>query len=189
MRLIIVNILILLSFGIYAQNGSNYNVELGLVQNHQRFLKLYNGVIDVGGGYNQKITGNLYAGIALNLSFLNRSGTSSRAVSYKPVFNIHYYFNFSERIALVPVVNIGYSFLSLSNKEYEYKETQSGLISGGTLRLHWKTKQLLDYYIFGRFDYIYLNKDETFTKLEYYRSVYLTSFGIGVRIKSGGDEK
>jgi len=159
------------------------------MQNHEGFFKLFDGVVDVGAGYNRELVKDLYGGIAFHIAFLNRQNTTSRTAIYKPRLNLHYYIHVSEKVAVIPVMNLGYSFLNLSNREYDYKEIQSGLNSGGELKVLWKRNQTLDYYIFGRFDFIFLDKDESFTRLKHYRNVYLTSFGLGVRIKSIKNEK
>ena len=180
---------ILISYGGFAQTGSHINVDLGLTQNHQGFFKLFDGIVDVGASYNHELFKNFYGGFAFHMSFLNRKNTSARTTIFKPGIQLNYIIHLSENIAVIPQGNLGYAILNISNKEYSYKEIQSGWNPGGELRVLWKRDHLLDFYIFGRFDYIYLDEDQSFTMLEYYRNVYLTSFGIGMRIKSGYNEK
>jgi hypothetical protein len=168
----------------FSQRPANVQVDLGLVQNHKGFFKLFNGVMEAGIGYNRELTGNLFAGASLRISMLARKGTTNRLAVYKPGINLHYYVHLSERFALVPQASAGYSFLSISNKEYGYQETQSGWNSGAELRLLWMTRKPLDFYLFGRFDAIFLNEDEDFTRLGVYRQVFMTAIGLGIRIKS-----
>lgn len=77
----------------------------------------------------------------------------------------------------------GYSFVNISNGDYDYAETQNGFNTGAELKFIWYTQGKVDYYLFGRYDFIYLNEDISFTLLEYYRKVQLTSFGFGIKIK------
>ncbi|MEZ5196312.1 MAG: hypothetical protein R2764_07925 [Bacteroidales bacterium] len=94
---------------------------------------------------------------------------------YKPKINFGYHFKIASWLTINPLVFIGYSFLSLSNKEFEYTEMQKGINSGTDLRLVWNNAYRLELYLFGRYDFIYLSEDENFTRLEYYRKVHLSS--------------
>jgi hypothetical protein len=158
-------------------------VDAGLTQTYKGFFYLFDGIVDVGAGYNHHLVKGLFAGPSLHLDFLNRKNTSGRTLVYKPKVNILYEIQITNRFGIVPVASVGYSFLNISNKEFGYKETQQGINLSGDLRFIWKTNDRLDFYIFGRYDYIFLDKDEEFTRLDYYRNVYLTSFGIGIKIK------
>lgn len=81
------------------------------------------------------------------------------------------------------MVFVGYSFLNISNGEFNYTEIQKGFNTGAELKFIWYSQASVDYYIFGRYDFIYLDEDLSFTQLEYYRKVHLSSFGIGIKIK------
>ena len=167
-----------------AQKASNVQVDLGLYQNHKGFFKLFDGIIEAGAAYNKELIKDLYGGAAFRLGILNRKGTSSRTTSYKPGLNLHYYVHLSEKLAIVPVASISYSLMNISNKEYNYREWQTGWSPGAELRMHWKQEKKMEFYVFGRVDYVYLNEDKDFTQLEYYRQVWLTAFGLGLRLKS-----
>ena len=171
----------------HAQRTSNLQFDLGLVQNHKGFFKLFNGIAEVGAGYNRELARNFYAGAHLRLSVLSRSGTTNRLAIYKPGLNLHYFISLTEQFAIIPVISAGYSFLSISNKEYGYREMQSGFNPGAGLRFLWMRQRKIDFYLFGRFDYIYLDEDVEFTRMGYYRQIYMTAFGIGIRIKSGSE--
>lgn len=179
-------IAILLAFAVtgMGQHKKFVTVDLGLLQVHQDFFKLFDGIVDVGASYNRSIKGHLYAGVDFHMGFLHRQNTSSRTTVFKPAFVLNYLFHVSKHLVIIPQAKIGYGFLRLSNGEYNYKETQSGWNPGAELRVQWKRESTLDFYLFGRMDYIYLNKDDSFTKLDHYRHIYLTSFGLGVFIKS-----
>lgn len=184
-RIGIILLFVVAAMGGYSQKDKKVNIDLGLMQNHQGFLKLFDGVVDVGANYNVEILPNFYGGVDFHIGFLNRKNTSSRSQVYKPGFILNYVIHLSKNLALIPQGRIGYTLLNLSNSEYNYGEMQSGWSPGGEIRFLWKQEHTLNFYVFGRFDYIYLSKDESFTKLEYYRNVYLTSFGLGVQINSG----
>lgn len=188
-RLLYIALFISLCQPLFSQKVSNFQFDAGLVWNHQGFLKLFDGTLDLGAGYNLKLLKDLYGGLAFRIAFLNRSNTTSRALIYRPQLNLHYYFHLSRNVAIIPVVSLGYSFLDLSNKEFDYKELQSGLNTAAELRVLWKRERKLDFFLFGRFEYIYLDQDESFTMVEYYRNIYLTSIGMGIRIKSGENEQ
>lgn len=87
------------------------------------------------------------------------------------------------------MIFVGYSFINLSNGEYNYAETQNGFNTGAELKFIWYSQAKVDYFIFGRYDFIYLDEDLNFTHLEYYRKVHLSSFGIGIKIKPQKSEK
>ena len=174
----------LIPFPGITQKASNFQVDLGLYQNHKGFFKLFDGVIEAGAAYNKELIKGLYGGAAIRLGILSRKGTSSRTTSYKPGLNLHYYIHLSEKLAIVPVATISYALLNISNKEYKYREVQAGWSPGAELRMHWKREKKMDFFVFGRLDYIYLNEDKDFTQLEHYRQVWLTAFGLGLRLKS-----
>jgi hypothetical protein len=167
-----------------SQEKKYFSFDLGLSQNHKGFFTLYGGIIDVGGSYNLNIMGNLYTGASFHLEYLKRTNTSSGTIVYKPKLNLHYNFKIAQRIYLTVLAALGYSFVALSNKEFSYKETQHGINPGAELRSLWKTHGKTDFYVFGRYDYIYFAKDEDFTQLEYYRRMHLTSFGLGIKIRN-----
>jgi len=183
-------------FFIFILSGSSllsqknyFNVDLGLSQTYKGFFYLYDGVIDAGAGYNHHLIDHFYGGFSFHIDYLNRSNTSARTMVYKPKASLSYDINIGSWFAINPVVFVGYSFLNLSNKEYNYTENQNGINCGGELRLVWRTENRVDLFIFGRYDYIYLTEDINFTQLEYYRRVHLSSFGIGLKIKSRREAK
>ncbi len=166
-----------------AQAISHFDIDLGLIQNHKGFFKLYDGILEVGGNYHIGISRNLFAGVAMHAGFLNRKNTSAHTVFYKPAGQAAYSIHFSERIALIPVISAGYSWFTLRNDPYDFKDTQSGVNMGFDLRLLWKTQERTDFYFFGSYDYIFLDEDKAFTELYYYRNIYHTSIGLGISIK------
>jgi hypothetical protein len=168
----------------YAQQWSFITVELGLLRNHQGFFRLYDGVVDAGAGYQFSIFNKLYTGASFHAGFLNFKNTPARSVLYRPNINLQYSIHLSPRFVLDPMAGIGYSFVKITNNEFDYKEILSGMNYTGTLKLRWKSSGKLDYYVFGRYDFIYLNKDEEFTQLEYYRRIQLFAFGMGLHIKA-----
>lgn len=167
-----------------AQRDTRINIDLGLVQNYQGFFKLFDGVVSLGAGYNHTLHQNLYGGADFHVGFLRRKNTTARTTIYMPGLILNYGIHVSRKVVIIPQVKLGYALLTISNSEFDYKETQSGWNPGGEVRLRWKQERRLDFYLFGRFDYIYLGRDESFTMLDYYRQVYLTAIGIGVHIKS-----
>jgi len=187
--ILLFSIILLSNLNCYSQEKSYFNVDVGLSQTYKGFFYLFDGVIDVGAGYNYRLVKDLYAGPSFHMDFLNRKNTSGRTQVYKPKFNLLYEIKIVKRFFVIPVASVGYSFLNISNKEFDYKETQQGILLGGDLRLLWKTNNKIDFYLFGRYDYIYMNKDYDFSRLEYYRDVNLTSFGIGINIKPKQHEK
>jgi hypothetical protein len=167
----------------HSQERQCFTFDLGVSQNYKGFFTLYKGIIDAGGSYNQKIVGRVFAGASFHVEYLKRTNTTSWTIIYKPKINLQYNLKVTPKIYLTTLVAIGYSFVSLSNKEYSYQEMQHGVNPEAELRFSWRTSGKTDYYLFCRYDYIYLAKDENFTHLEYYRRLQLTSFGLGIKIK------
>lgn len=169
---------------VFSQRASSFRADLGLVWNHQGFFKLFDGVAEAGIGFNMQVAGNLAAGASMRLGILSRSGTTNRLAVYRPGVNLHYRIPLSGRLAIVPQASIGYAFLGISNGEFSYRETRSGWNPGAELRILWTRQSPLDFYLFGRFDAVFLDEDPDFTRLEYYRRVLMTAVGIGINIKS-----
>jgi len=167
----------------FSQGNSDWSVDIGLTQTYPGFFNLYKGSVDMGTDYRMKLKGNLFAGAGFWVQFLKLNGTQSKTVVYKPKLNLEYRFGVSKSFGIVPSISAGYSFMNLKNNEYGYSSTRSGINISPGLRFVWKTKLRTDFYVYGRYDYIKLAKDEEFTKLDYYRNVNLSSFGIGVIIK------
>jgi hypothetical protein len=181
---ILILFLILLNNYCFSQEKKYFTFDAGLSQNHKGFFTLYSGIVELGGSYNLKMFGNLYAGGSFHLNYLKRTNTSSGTIFYKPQLNLHYNFKITQRIYLTTLAALGYSFVTVSNEEFSYKESQHGINPSAELRIFWRTKGKTDFYLFGRYDYIYLAKDENFTRIEYYRRIHLTSFGVGIKIKN-----
>ncbi len=168
-----------------AQQASFITVDAGLLRNHQGFFKLYSGVVDVGMGYHIPVLKDLHGGISLHTGFLNYKNTPARSVLFRPKINLQYAFYLSRRLAVDPTAALGYSFVRITNEEYGYKETQKGINYLGELKIRWKSPGRLDYFLFGRYEYILLDRDETFTEIESFRQIELYSVGFGVKIKPG----
>ena len=183
-RTIITFLAILFSyFSLTAQEKQNVTIDLGLSQNYKGFFYLYNGVVEFGLTYNHQIVKSLYGGASFHIDFLSRSNSSARTIVYKPKVNLNYNFKTTSWSSINPMVFVGYSFVNISNGEFNYAETQKGFNTGAELKFIWYSKAKVDYYFFGRYDFIYLNEDLNFTQLEYYRKLHLSSFGIGIKIK------
>ena len=176
-------ILILISLNSFSQERNNISIDLGLANTHKGFFYLYQGMVDANIGYNLKLWNGLYGGAAFQTEYLKLNNTQANVLIFKPKINLHYYINFSDKFSIVPWMSVGYAFLQIKNKEYDYSDNVAGLNLSPELKLVRKTQSRVNYYIFGRYDYIYLNEDPEFTKLEYFRDVHLTSFGIGIYIK------
>ena len=157
--------------------------DLGVLQNYGGFFKLYSGIIEAGGVYNLGLTRDLFAGVAMHAGVLNRKNAEQNAIFYKPAFQLSYNIHLSERVAIIPAASIGYTWVSIRNDSYNYKEAQSGLNTGVDLKVLWKTQERTDFYIFGRYDYVFLDEDNEFTELFHYRKIHQTAFGFGIRIK------
>lgn len=173
----------------FAQKSRSIQFDMGISQTHKDFFQLYNGIIDIGGGYHLGLTKNIFAGLSFHVNYLNRKNTKMRAVVYKPKINLQYYIHITKGIAIVPGLSGGYALINIRNSEYGYSELQKGLNLEAELKTMLTRQAKTDFYLFGRFDYIYLGKDTEFTLLNHYRNVYLTSFGIGINIKSYGKKK
>lgn len=164
-------------------------VDVGLTQTYPDFFQLYDGVLEVGGTYNFGLTKNLFGGGSIHINYLNRNYAKSRTFVYKPKLNIQYNIHISKGLALVPGLAMGYALIHLKNSDFSYSDWQSGLNIEPDLKFVWTRQSKTEFYFYGRFDFIYLSKDPDFTQLNHFRNVYLTSFGIGINIKSHGGKK
>jgi len=165
-----------------AQAKKGWGFEAGLINNHQHFMELYDGILELGVGYDFFVHRNLSAGAMINTGWLRRTNTNSAATTFRPKLNLRYSIQLSSKIDLIPEASMGYSMLSFRNSEFDYNEIQSGINTSAGLRMLWDYNQKTSLFVFGRIDYIYLSKDNDFTRLEYFRDVYLTTFGIGLKI-------
>lgn len=166
-----------------AQEKRNGCIDIGLSQTYKGFFYLYNGVVEIGAAYNHHIVKSLYGGVSFHIDYLSRSNSSARTIVYKPKLSVNYDFKITSWLSINPMIFVGYSFVNISNAEFDYAEIQKGFNSGVELKFIWYSPASVDYYLFGRYDHIYLKKDVNFTLLEYYRKVHLTSFGLGIKIK------
>ena len=175
----------ILSVSVYGQKASFVNIDAGLLRSKGDFFKLYNGIVDVGAGYHISILKEFYGGLHFNAGFLNYKNTPARTNLFRPKISLLYTIHLSPRIAIDPLLGIGYTFVRITNDEYAYATTQSGLNYSGKIKMRWKSTGKLDYYLFGSYDFIYLDKDESFTLLNSFRQIQLLTIGLGVNIKSG----
>jgi hypothetical protein len=166
----------------FTQKDNRLSFDIGLPQTYKGFFYLYNGIIEVGGAYHLNPLKNFHAGGSMHINFLNRNPETGRSIMYKPKLSLYYTINIDKKFQLIPTVAGGYSFVSISNKEFDYSEIQSGLSISPELKLSWKNDKRVQYYLFGRYDFIYLNEDLNFTHLEYYRRVNMTCLGLGIFI-------
>jgi len=182
-RKIALSVFLLLAFTGLSQRKSNWTVDIGKTQTYPGFFYLYDGSVDLSVGYHLNIADNLFVGGAFGLQFLGLNGTQSKTVIYKPKLILEYHIRSGKSFNIVPLIAVGYSFLKIKNNEYGYSSLQQGFNISPELKLLWKTGLQTDFYLFGRYDYVKLIKDEDFTFLNYYRNANITSFGIGVVIK------
>lgn len=189
MKRILLYIILLFSISGFSQETHSLQFDVGLTQTHQDFFSLYDGVIEGGGAYYIGLTKNLFTGLSFHLNYLSRKNTKAKTLVYKPKINLQYFIHISRSFAIVPGLSAGYALIKLKNSEFDYRDFQSGGNVGTDLKFVWTRPLKTEFYFFGRFDFIYLKKDAEFTQLNYYRNVYLTSFGLGINIKSYGRKK
>lgn len=189
MKRILLYIILLFSISGFSQKTQSLQFDIGLTQTHQDFFQLYDGVFEVGGAYYIGLTKNLFTGLSFHMNYLSRKNTKARTLVYKPKVNLQYFIHISRNFAIVPGLAAGYALVRLKNSEFDYKDLQGGGNFATDLKVVWTRQQKTEFYFFGRFDYIYLKKDTNFTQLNYYRNIYLTSFGMGINIKSYGRKK
>ena len=170
----------------FAQEKSNLNLEISKTFSEWTFFKRYKGTVDIGISYYYKID-KFSLGISLNTNFLRRKpATIENKVNstiIKPGINLAYPINFKSNIYFIPKIRVGYAMININNKKYDYNKNQYGIYSSFELKLNYKTKGRIDYYFFMNYDYIYLDEDKDFTKLNYYRNVHFFNIGIGSKLK------
>lgn len=168
-----------------SQNTSVVSIEGGMLQHRSEFFKLYTGVVDLRAAYHLPLYKAFSGGISFNAGFLNYKNTPARVNILRPKLNLALALNVSPRITIDPAIGVGYSFLRITNNEYGYAKSQMGINYACNLKIRWKSESKIDYYIFGNYDYIFLDRDEAFSVLDVFRQIQLFSFGVGINIKSG----
>ena len=168
---------------IFSQEKFHINVDIGYPSPDEKFFTVYKGVIatNIGAGY--KLTGALYGGISFNYIYTRQKNPEVSARYYFPALNIKYKQKLPFRFFVLPEAGVGLSFINLKCSEYDYNDTQKGINMYGKLALGYPICTLFDILVYYRYDYIHLRKDEEFTKLEYFRNLHITNFGIGINLK------
>ncbi len=174
------------SNNIFAQEKSNINLEISKMFE----TSLFNSYrFDIGTGYNiQK--NKFFIGASLNITYskLKYSGNDTKTFIIKPRINISYPIDLGGRINFEPKFGLGYSIIYMNSKKYDFTDYQQGINTLFELKFNYMTNTRVDYYFITNYDYIYLKKDENFTKLNYYRKIHLVNFGIGAKLKFYNDE-
>ena len=171
---------------IFAQEKSNVNLEISKMF-ERSFFNRY--LFDIGTGYNTK-KNKFYIGGSLNITYskLKYSGNDTKTFIIKPRINISYPINLGDRINFEPKFGLGYSIIYMNSKKYDFTDYQQGINTLLELKFNYITKTKVDYYFITNYDYIYLKKNESFTKLNYYSNIHLINFGIGAKLKFYNDE-
>ena len=167
----------------FSQEKFCINVDVGYPSPDERFFIGYKGVITANFGVAYKLTNNVYAGISFNSLFTKQKNPVVNASYYFPAINIKYEQKLPFRFLILPEAGTGLSFLNIKSSQYDYNETQNGINLYGKLAMGYSVNTMLSILIYYRYDYIHLNKDEEFTKLEYFRNLHIKNFGISVNIK------
>ena len=168
---------------IFSQEKFHINVDIGYPSPDEKFFTVYKGVIaaNIGAGY--KLTGALYGGISFNYIYTRQKNPEVNARYYIPALNIKYKQKLPFRFFVLPEIGVGLFFLNLKCSEYDYNDTQKGINLYGKLALGYPVSKLFDILLFYRYDFLHLKKDEEFTRLEYFRNLHISNFGIGINLK------
>ena len=167
----------------FSQEKFYVNVDVGYPSPDEKFFTLYKGVLAANFGVGYKLTNNVYAGISFNSLFIKQKNPVINASYYFPAINIKYEQKLPFRFLILPEAGIGLSFLNLKSRKYDYNETQKGINLYGKIALGYPICKTFDILVYYRYDYIHLKKDEEFTKLEYFRNLHITNFGISINFK------
>ena len=168
---------------IFSQEKFHINVDIGYPSPDEKFFTFYKGVLAANLGVGYKLTGDLYGGISFNYIYTRQKNPEVRARYYIPALNFKYKQKLPFRFFVLPETGAGLSFINLKSRKYDYNETQKGINLYGKIALGYPICKTFDILVYYRYDYIHLKKDEEFTKLEYFRNLHITNFGISINFK------
>lgn len=168
---------------IFSQEKFHLNIEVGYPAPGEKFFIFYKGVIATNIGVGYKLTGTLYSGFSFSYLYTRQNNPEVSAMYYIPSLNLKYKQKLPFRFFVLPEAGVGLIFINLKCSVYDYYDTQKGGNLYGKLALGYPVFSLFDILVYYRYDYLHLKKDEEFTKLEYFRNLHITNFGIGINIK------
>jgi hypothetical protein len=168
--------------GLFAQETYNVRFGLGYPFTNNHFFSLYTGQITtfVGAGYEFK--NNLHLGVEFDFSQALKSSSSMTLSYFSSVLYSGYRIGIGKSVFINPEAGAGYGNLKLKSDDYHYNSATPGILVKGKLNAGYNFNRF-DLTAFYQFNYLYLNKDATFTSLDYFRNQYFSSIGLGVTFK------
>jgi len=182
-RTFIIIIILLCTQQLFSQDRINIELGMGYPFPDKKFFIYYDGIFSINSSITYQVANKLYTGISFNLVKTKQDYPEVFTRYYVPAGIINYKQNITGRLFISPELGLGMLIMSLKCSEYDYHEKQLGLDINGKLALGYSLNNLFDIMIFYRFDYMYLQKDEGFTMLEYYRNMHLSCLGASVNFK------
>lgn len=145
----------------------------------------YNGIVDIGIGYNFLKVKNLELGVLFNASILRFSITDVTLTTLSPKLKIDYKINV-KRISIVPNVAVGYSNWRFNSSNYT--ENYSGLTFKGGTKVVLNKNNRLNWYMLLAYEFTRLEKpSEPVQNSNYTRNIQILYPGIGVIWKYNGE--
>lgn len=168
---------------IFSQEKFHFNIDVGYPSPGDKFFTYYKGVIatNIGAGY--KLTGTLYSGFSFSYLYTRQNNPEVSARYYIAALNSKYKQKLPFHFFVLPEAGAGVFLLNLKCSEYDYNDSQKGITLYGKLALGYALFPFLDILGYYRYDYLHLKKDKEFTKLEYFRNLHITNFGISINLK------
>lgn len=153
--------------------------------------KNYTGIIDLGAKYKFLSKDLVNLGFALNTSLLTYKNSKANSPQNYTVYaypiqpKIFCEFKLKSNEKLHPYASLGYSFLVFKatgmNNENDissFNETQSGI----NLNFGLAYDITNNLFVNGQYDFIKLNKDDSFPVSTYNKNVSIVKFGIGLKL-------
>jgi hypothetical protein len=165
--------------GLFAQKTYNVRFGLGYPFTNNHFFSQYKGQITtfVGAGYEFK--NNLLLGVEFDFSQALKSSSDMMLSYFSSVLYSGYRIGIGKSVFIIPEAGAGYGNLKLKSDVYHYNSSTPGIMVKGKLNAGYNFNRF-DLAAFYQFNYLYLNKDATFTSLDYFRNQYFSSIGLGV---------
>ena len=162
-----------------------YNVEFGIGYPFpdKKFFVYYDGVYSINTSLTYEVLENFYTGISFNFSKTKQDNPEVYTRYYIPNGIIKYKLGIVNNLFTSPEFGLGLVILNIKCSEYSYNEKQLGFDIYGKISIGFSVNNRIDLLVSYRFDYMYLQNDEDFTMLEYYRSMHLSNLCAGINFK------
>jgi hypothetical protein len=171
------------TFQLYSQDKINLELGIGYPFPDKKFFSYYEGRFSVYSSLTYQVADNVYTGISFDYSKTKQENPNVFARFSIPTGTIKYRIGIVQKLLITPELGFGLFIMSLKCSDYSYSENQLGFDIYGKIATGYTLNHRIDICVSYRFDYMYLQYDEGFTVLDYYRTLHLSNLRAGVNIK------